>query len=259
MQTNLRLRPSTVVLPRHEHDEPETLRWRWRKRSLSKWSRRRAEEATPGRGIHQRQGCHRKQLELSQRGRFGECRFDSTIAQRLDAEQDCHTYIGLDLRQSPNTQWQSARMISTRKHRHHYIDSISMGQRHLRNRNQEWSKGKQLSTSKSVYLHTSSPTTTNSPVSTGRGRKQNHTCAFFPGVPPSKRTPFWCCPCCSMWKAIHAARKTGEVRVIGRGEKQKALIMKRKESRKAAIVFVPIPTSGILEGNERVDQMRDPI
>jgi hypothetical protein len=37
---------------------------------------------------------------------------------------------------------------------------------------------------------------------------------------------------------------------------RRTLIMKSKESRKAAIVFVPIPAPGIFEGNEGVNRMR---
>ena len=54
---------------------------------------------------------------------------------------------------------------------------------------------------------------------------------------------------------MHAAEKRGELRVVGNDEEKTSIDHKaRKKAEKATIVFVPTPTSGILRGNERVNQ-----
>jgi hypothetical protein len=71
----------------------------------------------------------------------------------------------------------------------------------------------------SIYTH--SLPRTNSPTSIEREKAEakSHLC-FFSGVSPSKERLF----CVTLagpyrtWEAIHAAKRTGEVRVIGRGK-----------------------------------------
>lgn len=126
---------------------------------------------------------------ITARGLVSACSFPQQLTIRCRARLP-HIHTGLKPCQSLNTQWQHTRIII--KHRHHYINSISTGQGHLRKQGTNvGAKESNDQPANSVYLHIPSPKKTNSPVSIGRERKQakSHLC-FFSGGPPSKERLF---------------------------------------------------------------------
>lgn len=112
-----------------------------------------------------------------------------------------------------------------------------------------------------LSMYTPSPKNKTSLAGVKRRQKRQtkHTCAFPRRFHSSQNAFFFVLPLLiphtSGKQCMHAAEKRGELRVVGNDEEKTSIDHKaRKKAEKATIVFVPIPTSGILRGNERVNQ-----